>query len=303
MRSGKHGRSGGLALVTTLCASACVWPNPAFDPQGATGSGPGTGSGVATSSTAGATGSTGVAGTEPTGGSVSQGTTEMTASSGMVSASSSGAGATGTTTDPPACGAEGEACGEGCCDPCLTCTAGLCVSSCPRCNACTPGGCAAAPQTPCNLEPGERCEEQIFGVTQAGCVAYAAVTGVCDGAGVCTATCKDPGELIDGGACDPSCSTGDTCVSGEPIESFNAGLFCILNAKTPACGDNCFNTANGSSVQHQICSLGGICVFAAPDDSCGNYVCHPTEEKCLTTCAGNDDCAEGFLCVGTACVP
>jgi len=136
----------------------------------------------------------------------------------------------------------------------------------PRCDGRAPGGCdtpAPAASTACG----------------GGCTAGIAMTaGTCDGIDTCsgTKTVCEP-YACDTTVCKTTCTTGSDCAPG-----FN----CVA-----------------SKCSKLGCSPDGTTAYAedGTPKACTPYKC--SGFACLDSCKSKADCADGFVCEGTACVP
>lgn len=293
--------SGRGAWIVGLALCACRWPNPDFDPLGESGTGQGSGSGVTTStSSQGPTGSAGSA-TMVTDGSASMGATGVT--DGVSAGSTTSGGETGSTSLQMQCAAEGMQCGDNtpCCGTCLTCDMGVCASNCPVCQVCAPGGCGVNPGAACDLAPGERCEDLIWGITPQGCTAYAPSSGACDNSGVCLGNCVAPGAVLAGGECSAECVLDpSTCQQGTAVSEFSGPQFCAHNTMTSQCTQTCVNGMGESTLSYLSCDAVGQCVGSMM--SCGPYACDGDFDNCRDSCSGAQDCAPGHMCSGMVCL-
>ncbi|MBL8721447.1 MAG: hypothetical protein JNL79_36000 [Myxococcales bacterium] len=206
------------------------------------------------------------------------------------------AGSIGTCVDVPSgaphaarsCGAYGlcsaGACATTCalpadCSKGYTCTAGACVARKPNgatcakdddctSNACTDGVC-------CNVA----CKGQCETCSAAGSVGTCkAVTGVPVGRPACT------GIGVGTGPCGQACDGVD-------------GTKCHYPKPTTPCSGNACTT--GVETHASFCDGGGKCLDVPK--SCGAYTCDAA--SCKSKCTTKDDCAAGFYCAASACVP
>jgi hypothetical protein len=136
------------------------------------------------------------------------------------------------------------------------------------------------------------------------CTTKNCVDGVC-----CNAVCNGQCE-----ACDVDGHAGTcTAVTGIPHGKRSAcvtdnapcaGTCDGTNRATctyPGGSTTCApSTCSSATEQPFSCDGQGACVQAAPI-ACGNYACGDT--GCKKTCTVNDDCATGFICQDSACIP
>ncbi|MGZ3422077.1 MAG: Kelch repeat-containing protein [Polyangiales bacterium] len=124
---------------------------------------------------------------------------------------------------------------------------------------------------------------------------YALANGEsCPGAVPCSS-----GHCVDGVCCDTACT--DQCSACDLAGALgkcgqvNGPTHGSRAACTPAasCTASTFTPAS-------TCNGSGACATGTPQ-SCGNYGCDVT--GCKTGCAGDADCAVGFVCAAKSCVP
>ncbi len=181
-----------------------------------------------------------------------------------------------------------------------TCTSSGCATTCASSADCVASAYCAGTVCAAKKTNGAGCS------ASGECASAHCVDGVC-----CDAAC--------GGACEACDATGKvgTCsaITGAPhgtrpaCGGVGAGTTCgntcdgLDRAKcnypkaSAACGvDGC---ASGIETHVSACDGAGKCSDVAT--ACGAYACGAT--ACKKTCAGTADCAAGFLCSGTTCVP
>ncbi len=137
------------------------------------------------------------------------------------------------------------------------------------------------------------------------------LSGICTDGVCCDRACTSLCE-----ACDVSGSSGTcTAVTGQPHNSrppcggTGLGTICgqacngvdttrctYATATTACSADTC---SGGTATHTGSCNFAGRCIFAT--STCGVYACDAT--ACKTTCAAMSDCAAGFHCAGSTCVP
>jgi hypothetical protein len=195
--------------------------------------------------------------------------------------------------------------------PCATptdCNTGLsCVDSvCCSTSSCTaPMKCnVAGSEGSCKLDKGAPCTT----ATASSCGTGLCVDGVCCNS-VCGGTCE---------ACDvPGAAGTCTAVTGAPRGGRPAcfdggGDVCRVLGCDGVDRTKCAAYANGLETvckpascaagvlkRAAVCDGKGAC-GSATDESCAPYVCDGTD-KCKTSCATTDDCANGFRCANGSC--
>ena len=144
-----------------------------------------------------------------------------------------------------------------------------------------------------NCVDGACCESASCGTCQACNLGSPGIPGVCST--VINAqdpdTCTGNNQCSATGVCllkdGQSCGAGTQCASG----------FC-------ADGICCNAACNGPCDQ---CVSPGFCIFMAHGSvgspTCSPYVCSGGNAACPTTCGSDADCAPGFLCNGSTCMP
>ncbi len=193
----------------------------------------------------------------------------------------------------------------GACTRGAMCSSGNCVdgaccasASCPGdCNRCDLGGgtCATA-------AAGNGGKSDTTGATPS-CGAY-----VCNGtAAACPTTCSS----------DANCAAGNYCLGTSCVPVLASGSACSRGAmcSTGNCVDGACCASASCPGDCNRCDLGGgTCAIASAGNggkndltgatpSCGLYVCNGTAATCPTTCSTDANCAAGYYCSGTGCVP
>ena len=198
-----------------------------------------------------------------------------------------GSGTCAKTKDPVSC-APGRCGGNACTLQCSktedcvapnTCVGNLCGKK-PLGQTCnTPSECQSG-----NCADGFCCDEACTGACKA-CDASGSVgkcslvaAGQPDPNGVCAAT---PGG---------TCGTSGLC---------NAGGGCAYHSAATSCGTATCNAAIGTFTPAPRCNGSGTCGNVS-QMGCNRFACN--SNGCLTSCAGNGDCANGSACVGGQCV-
>jgi hypothetical protein len=138
----------------------------------------------------------------------------------------------------------------------------------------------------------------------ADCQSGQCVDGVC-----CNAACDGQCEACDVegsvGTCAPTkglphggraaCAGQGACTSTCDGTTVDA---CVFPAAGTACGaESC---QDGALAPASTCDGAGICRAGEPS-SCGAYACE--QAACATICASDAQCAEGYVCALTLCVP
>lgn len=189
--------------------------------------------------------------------------------------------------------------GTAACEPYI-CKGDACLDQCADDNDCIPtafcsaqGACLpkVVAGSPCST--GSQC---LSGFCADAVCCNAACTGQCEACNVApnVGTCSPvvgapmPGHqpcVDDGDACSGACDGVDRSACQYPSVSVSCG--------TPTCEDGVAHTSH--------CDGHGTCVPGA-DESCGAYACGET--TCLTTCEGQQDCAQGYGCAPEGiCIP
>ncbi len=181
-----------------------------------------------------------------------------------------------------------------------TCSAGACGSGCTGDADCGSGTVCITSSGTCVKPAGQG----TACTANAGCQSGFCVDGVCCDT-ACTGQCE---------ACDDVGSEG-TCVAvkGDPHGNRTA-----CDGDPAACGGQCNGTsraqctypASGTTCGSPTCDSGsaktfacdgqGSCAALAPV-KCGEYACDTT--ACKTSCSGDSDCANGYACSSSTCVP
>jgi len=189
---------------------------------------------------------------------------------------------------------------HGTCGAYRSCNAGSCASTCAAdtdcasTHYCTSGVCAL------KLTTGNACTAGRM------CASGACVDGFC-----CNTSCSS--QCM---ACDVTGSEGKcVLVRGSPHGTRTAcggvgvgtacgatcdgidGAKCNYPGSTTACSANACTA--GTETHAQACAGNGLCLDVPK--SCGAYACGTT--TCKSSCGSSADCAKGFHCAGSACVP
>jgi hypothetical protein len=210
-----------------------------------------------------------------------------------------------------ACTAD-DACRSGVCDHGICC-ASTCTS---KCHACAPdtGACevvkdAEDPDTcrggntcdangDCKAKNGERCK----GAPE--CVSGHCVDGFC-----CDQACDGTCEACDGlvpGSCaavagvphgERACTGGNLEICAGACDGKHTAA-CAYPDSATGCGTSC----DGSARVARTCDGKGECVDQAARPCPGNLICADAT-TCLTECASDGDCIEGYACEDGACKP
>jgi hypothetical protein len=243
------------------------------------------------------------------------------------------------TDDPPSCDADGFCDGAGACRPrtpagvpCgddTTCKDGAVSGKlCDGYGSCMPSTAPCAPFVCAEAACTTTCAQD------ADCASHA----FCDDAGVCetvradaTACTRDEEcdstHCVDGVCCETTCDGQcEACaeegkegvcaiVSGDPRNGrpacdgtgmcagtcdTSSRVACGYPLPAMTCDPKC--TDGTETVGH--CDGRGACMAGEPS-SCGSYACDSDTSSCFTSCShdGDSDCANGFRCEGTTCVP
>lgn len=204
--------------------------------------------------------------------------------------------------------------GHPACAPYKACVSGVCASSCTTDGDCCGTAAACCTDASCpGTFAGAYCNGSACVAKKAAGVACTAdgqcLSGACADGVCCNVACAGQCE-----ACDVAGKVG-TCspVSGTPHGTRSAcdgaggtcgarcngtdRKACTFPPATTSCGaDTC---AAGVETHARKCDGIGHC--GDVPKVCGAYGCGPT--ACRTSCAATSDCAAGFVCKGTACVP
>jgi hypothetical protein len=120
----------------------------------------------------------------------------------------------------------------------------------------------------------------------------------------CAAQCEACGEKNHEGKCIPvtgaprgerAACDGDADVCGGACDGADVAS-CKYASPTTVCGQTC---EDGKETQGD-CDGNGACVTGSPR-SCGAFACGP--DACLTDCSADEDCASGYRCANSECVP
>jgi hypothetical protein len=161
-----------------------------------------------------------------------------------------------------------------------------------------------------------------------------AATQYCNASGVCTTriargdACKADGECasrfcVDGVCCDTKCdgqcqacaepgSVGSciavkgaprtpraACAGSDPACAGSCDGTDIAGCSYPSAGRTCGAGCVGGRIS--VCDATGACLDPSPCS--GNLACDAPTGKCKTSCAGDEDCAAGFVCDSGKCAP
>ncbi|MBL8717532.1 MAG: hypothetical protein JNL79_16215, partial [Myxococcales bacterium] len=194
--------------------------------------------------------------------------------------------------------------GHATCAPYASCSAGACTSACATEADCTKDAWCAGTTCVARKADGVTCsasKECVSGVCADGVCCNTACDGACEACaetgkvGTCVAVsgaprgghpaCKDDGATPIGGACGLACLG----VNRKACELPAAGV-------TKCSKDGC---AGGVETHASSCDGLGRC--SDVPKACGAFGCGTV--ACKATCSASTDCAAGFVCKGTACVP
>ena len=191
---------------------------------------------------------------------------------------------------------EGVCCDQACTDACHSCLKKFKQTG--DDGTCGPVTADTDPREQCAEEAGDSCK----------------TTGICDGSGACKL--YPAGQPCGAVACTtanqvgiPECDGHGACISSAQ----NCGFFscsqgkCATTCETnTGCIDNAYcdtstATAVCKPIQPQSCTADAVATIAfdGTKTSCGSYRC--AGDSCLTTCATNRDCADGFSCTEGVC--
>lgn len=160
-------------------------------------------------------------------------------------------------------------------------------------------GCAGYPEscggwcgdtTSCEYPDGGTLLDVPTCVDHEGTAASTTVTLPCDGHGSAITVHGDCGgfRCADEHACKTSCSADADCVLGYVCLDGDAGLKACQLLTEPLCADD------GKTLRQP----GGT------TEACGGHLrCPQGANACLTKCASYEDCRDGLVCDGEACVP
>lgn len=141
------------------------------------------------------------------------------------------------------------------------------------------------------------------------CTSGSCVDGVCCNS-ACSGTCQACTFMKKGSGMDGACgpiSSGfdpDSECAASPASSCGTNGFCsgmnscdLYSAATVCTAGSC---SAGLETPNAFCNGGGTCLPATPM-SCGAYQCNGT--NCANSCATDGNCATGFYCSASTCVP
>lgn len=132
------------------------------------------------------------------------------------------------------------------------------------------------------------------------------------------ATCSDgltcTNDVCSGGACSHPVIAGNCLIAGVcyangtlrpgvPCQMCNSS-FSTTAWSNVAAGTVCASASctGGTFTGASVCNGAGSCV-AGSTTSCSPYTCNAGGTACLTSCASSSQCASGFYCNGSTCVP
>ncbi len=185
------------------------------------------------------------------------------------------------------------------CSPYGRCSAGACVTTCGAASDCAAGytciGTACVPRK----ADGQTCSKDDD------CSSNACTDGVC-----CNVACKGQCETCAAGGSVGTCKAVTGVPVGRPAcTGVGVGTLCgqacdgvdgtkcnYPKSTTPCSGNAC---ASGVETHASFCDGVGKCLDVAK--ACGAYVCDTA--SCKSKCTTKDDCAPGFYCAASACVP
>jgi len=191
--------------------------------------------------------------------------------------------------------------GHATCGAYAACIAGACKSTCTTIADCTSGNyCDSTGTCVPQKDAGTLC------TASSECKSGSCADGFCcDRA--CTAQCEACDLAGKSGTCSPvfgaphggrsACTgTGVGTECGSACNGVDATK-CNYPSTTTACGGK--TCKSGIETHDALCDGAGKC--GDVPKACGSYACGPT--ACATTCSTKDDCAAGFYCKSSACVP
>ncbi len=191
--------------------------------------------------------------------------------------------------------------GNSCSDP-SACPSGYCVDG-----VCCEAACGSGYSCNANATTKGHCRklQGVACTVNAECATGNCVDGFCC-SGACSGSCE---------ACNVSGKEG-TCtpIVGQPKSGHPA---CSATTTDPTCGLSCNGTDNlachdattstacgtpscTGGIENDVSTCNGAGACAAATRPCAAYACGPT--ACLSTCAGDGDCARGFFCKSGSCV-
>lgn len=253
-----------------------------FNPKGnETGGGTGTGETSATTGDSATTGP-GTSTTTITTGAATAGvtTTEVT---------TSGSTSTTATSEPTTATSTGSSTSGGDCDP-----------ECGQCFDCVDGSCLKKPGIPpCQPPPGS-CMGILWGEQDGVCYEATASGGHCDDNGMCQPTCNTQGGKFLTCASLTCMWPDHPCQQGALAASVTMADFCATGgATTPGCKPDC-NPVD-DHLEAYACDDGGACTLTNKDLCPGAFACDENSHMCKNFCAGNLDCAPGYMCFMNMC--
>ena len=226
------------------------------------------------------------------------------------------AGAASAACGPYACDGTNSGCPSACtndvqCVATNWCQGTACVQqlangqTCTRNAACQSGKCVDG--TCCNQVCGNACDRCDLPGQEGTCATAVAGTTpfpacgffVCDGVGAgCPSSCVDDNGCRSTAFCQDNvcvlkrptgldCSTDHQCQSG-----FCADGYC--------CGSRCDGACDQCNVTQGTCTPMGPGSVGSP--VCGAYLCDGAQSVCPNTCGQDSDCAQGYFCLGNACL-
>ncbi len=202
---------------------------------------------------------------------------------------------------------------DGDCSTGFFCNGGICTvalsngASCARTTQCASGFCAD--NVCCGSGCNGACEAcNLVGFAGSCRVVGAGATGapscapyLCDGvSNACPSSCAVNGDCIPASYCTPAdiCNgkkpTGQSCtLASECTSNFCVDGFCCESA----CGGTCDTCA----------ATPGTCTVAVAgqpgDPTCSPYACNGAQVSCPISCVADSNCATGFFCNVSTCMP
>jgi hypothetical protein len=216
-----------------------------------------------------------------------------------------------------ACATSDATCGATACDGTGACTypantvacgTASCTASMLTASACSGNGTCTA-GTPAACPNHLTCANATSCRTSCSAVTDCATGFYCNG-GTCAAVLADGtactanaaclsnvcGVTGTGNCCHMACSTTDLTCGATACSNTGA---CTYPANTTACGTP---SCAGHMLTTSDCSGSGTCTANTPA-ACPNHLTCANATMCRTTCTMTTDCASGFWCSGTSCVP